>query len=430
MVNWNSSPHPISDIRDWSESGRLELRPDFQRRAVWSAAARTMLMDTILRGIPMPKIFLATTIRDESTYRMVIDGQQRISAILDFLRDRFSLDDPFKGPEKGKRFSDFSSELKNKFLSYKIDFNEALNASDQEIREVYSRVNKYTFALTKQELRKADFPGEFLDLSEELSVIPFFDVAGVFTATNRRRYADVEYLSELLAAILEGIQDKKATLDEFYIKYSKWSKKKKKGTKDNFKITISEIQTLFDKGLDISKTRFRQKADFYTLFLALFEFSTKTGKEERDLQNLREDLKLLDYYIRPESSLEICREYAIKCVSQANSASSRRWRHRFIRAVLSGTYGQGELDPYCGVLYYQVMEHDDAGGYCPSPVFECDGCQGEISGDFTDCVISWLAAEKTFQISNAGWAHRTCAESHSNLRFLERSSNHDQPDLF
>ena len=37
MVSWNSSPHPISDIRDWSEANRLELQPDFQRREVWSA---------------------------------------------------------------------------------------------------------------------------------------------------------------------------------------------------------------------------------------------------------------------------------------------------------------------------------------------------------------------------------------------------------
>ena len=53
MVHWNSSPHPISDIRDWSEAGRLELRPDFQRRGVWSSPARIMLMDTILRDVPI-----------------------------------------------------------------------------------------------------------------------------------------------------------------------------------------------------------------------------------------------------------------------------------------------------------------------------------------------------------------------------------------
>ena len=136
MVRWNSSPHPISDIRDWSEAGRLELRPDFQRREVWSAPARVMLMDTILRNVPMPKIFLANSIRDGRTYRVVIDGQQRISAILDFLRDGFPLHEPYIGDERGKIFSELHEDTQDHFLSYQIDFNEAQNPSDEEVREV------------------------------------------------------------------------------------------------------------------------------------------------------------------------------------------------------------------------------------------------------------------------------------------------------
>ena len=126
MVHWNSSPHPISDIRDWSEAERLELRPDFQRKSVWSSSARIMLMDTILKDVPMPKIFLANSIKDDRTYRVVIDGQQRISAILDFLKDRFALETPYIGSESGKVFSQLSRPTKDRFLSYQIDFNEPI----------------------------------------------------------------------------------------------------------------------------------------------------------------------------------------------------------------------------------------------------------------------------------------------------------------
>ena len=216
MVDWNSSPHPISDIQDWSRAGRLELRPDFQRRGVWSEPARIMLMDTILRGIPMPKIFLANTIQDDNTYRLVIDGQQRLKAILDFLRDKFSLDDPYNGKEKGKKFSELDQETQHSFLSYRIDFNEAQKPAEDELREVYSRVNKYTVPLNKQELRRADFPGDFLELSENLAENEYFDQAKIFTPANRRRYLDVEYVSELLAAMIDGIQDKKVALDNLY----------------------------------------------------------------------------------------------------------------------------------------------------------------------------------------------------------------------
>ncbi len=216
MVHWISSPHPISDIRDWSKANRLELQPDFQRRAVWSASARIMLMDTILRRIPMPKIFLANTVRDGSTYRVVIDGQQRISAILDFLRDGFALNHPFTGKNKGKTFSELDPETQDSFLSYQIDFNEAVKPTDEQVRKVYARVNKYTVPLTKQELRRADFPGDFLKVSEELAVNDYFDEIGIFTPATRRKYGDVEYVSELLAAMIGGIQNKKTSLDDFY----------------------------------------------------------------------------------------------------------------------------------------------------------------------------------------------------------------------
>ena len=86
--------------------------------------------------------FLANTILDGKTYRVVIDGQQRITAILDFLRDAFSLDSPYTGDEKGTRFSELDQDAQERFLSYQIDFNESINPSDEEVREVYARVNK------------------------------------------------------------------------------------------------------------------------------------------------------------------------------------------------------------------------------------------------------------------------------------------------
>ena len=102
MPGWNQTTHPISDIRDWRNANRLELQPSYQRRNVWSATSKVMLIDTILKNLPIPKIFLATTLKNERSYRVVIDGQQRISAILEFLNDGFSLDPPYRGVAAGK----------------------------------------------------------------------------------------------------------------------------------------------------------------------------------------------------------------------------------------------------------------------------------------------------------------------------------------
>ena len=418
MVRWNSSPHPISDIRDWSEAQRLELQPDFQRRTVWSATARIMLMDTILRGVPMPKIFLANTIRNGSTYRIVIDGQQRITAILDFLRDAFSLEEPYTGDKKGKRFSELDQETQDRFLSYQIDFNEAVNPSEAEAREVYARVNKYTVPLTKQELRKADFPGDFLNVSEELAVNDYFDTIGIFTPANRRRYVDVEYVSELLAAMIDRIQDEQATLDSLYMKYSKWDKGHKKEIEERFSGVLREFRLIFNDSFDISKTRFCQKADFYTLFLVIDEFTSKGQTiEQKEIEPLQDDLKMLHKNIRPESDVEICSEYAIKCVSQANSVSSRRWRHRFLRPILAGTYVGGVPDSDGSRVFYGLKEglsKDD---------FKCQVCGKESLRDSADRLLAWSQSVAVNQIANAVWIHRSCVENQADWLVLERPND-------
>lgn len=390
-------------------------------------------MDTVLRGVPMPKIFVANTIRDGNTYRVVIDGQQRISAILDFLRDGFPLEDPYTGEERARKFSEMDQEIRNRFLSYQIDFNEALNPSDEEVREVYARVNKYTVPLNKQELRRADFPGDFLNLSEEVATKDYFDVAGIFTATQRRRYLDVEYVSELLAAMIDGIQDKKDSLDGFYTKYAQWEEADRNQINDRFSAILMELSLIFDDSLPISKTRFRQRADFYTLFLVIDEFvsngQTIDGKERVLLQ---QDLSLLQDHIRPESELEICSEYAIKCVSQANSASSRRWRYYFLKAVLAGTYLGAVPSGIETEMFYRLVEGiEEINEMCPSSVTECPICDQEISEGFSECLLAWDRADSVRQTSNSRWVHRSCNGDRTGWCVLPRSYDSDvQTNLF
>ena len=173
------------------------------------------------------------------------------------------------------------------------------------MREVYARVNKYTVPLNKQELRRADFPGDFLKVSEEMAVQGFFDEANIFSPSDRRQYLDVEYVSELLAALLKGIQDKQTKLDEFYIEYAEWEDEHKKATIDRFSDILKEMRLIFDSSLNIAKTRFRQKADFYTLFLVIDDFlSEGLSLEDREVGCLRKDLNILQRNIKPESQIE------------------------------------------------------------------------------------------------------------------------------
>lgn len=408
MAKWNSSPHPISDLRDWQNANRLEVRPAFQRKEVWSDAAKVMLIDTILRDVPMPKMFTWNEMVDGSTHRRVIDGQQRILAILGFLSDQFPLSPPYKGEHADKYFSELDPTVQAQILHYTIDFNEAVGFSEAEVREVYSRVNKYSMPLNRQELRKADYPGRFLDVASDLALDEFLDDCRVFTVAQRRRMGDVEFVSELLAGILEGPQDKKEDLDYFYQRYAEWPEADEERVRSEYQNAVSDIARIFSEELPLRQTRFKQKSDFYTLLLSIVELH-RQGLDlvDKPLGPLRNDIRFLNQHIAPESDIPVLSEYAIKCVSQANSASSRAWRRNFLSLFLSGTYRSrkpsgAELTRLQDIALSAKLANLDG-------LFDhCGPCGVNFEIGKTDRLLDWDPAEKVFQLSNACWRHPDC----------------------
>lgn len=336
-MQWESYTHPISDVRDWNDSHRLELRPDFQRNEVWSKAAQIMLIDTIIKGIPIPKVYIKSIIRDGNTYRVVVDGQQRLTAILKFVKNELSLKKPYIGEYQDKKFSEIPPEVQNQILRYKIDINEIFNPTDEEIRDLYSRVNKYTVQLNKQELRRADFPGDFIHLAEELSENKFFEEAKIFSVKQRRRMLDVEYIEELLTIVLKGIQDKKDYLDTVCEEYMHLDDRA--GIVDTFTGIIDDISLIFDsEKFPMKDTRFKQKSDFYSLFACILELRKDAVLNCENLKSTREILRDMCDNIGPQSDDDLYREYATRCLSDANSHTNRQWRIEFLMERLSSAY--------------------------------------------------------------------------------------------
>ena len=50
--------YPISDLYQWIKSGSLELSPDFQRGDIWHPSAQSFFIDTLVRGLPIPSIYM------------------------------------------------------------------------------------------------------------------------------------------------------------------------------------------------------------------------------------------------------------------------------------------------------------------------------------------------------------------------------------
>jgi len=248
------------------------------------------------------------------------------------------LNKPYEGEHERKKFNDLPPDVQNSILRYKIDINEIFNPTDDEIRDLYARVNKYTVQLNKQELRKADFPGDFIKVSEQLSELPFFGQAKIFTVKQRRRMLDVEFIEELLAVLIDDIQDKKDSLDNFCEKYMIIPDKDNKISR--FTEIIKDITIIFDKDIfPIEKTRFNQKADFYSLFSCINKIHKENKKIDIDkVEPVRKALKVINEKVAPHSKEEIFREYAMRCLSDANSINSRKWRGNYLYDYILQAY--------------------------------------------------------------------------------------------
>src|ERR1051326_3804601 len=80
--------YKVSDFLLWHKAGNLVLSPSFQRRPVWKKGAKSYLVDTVVRGLPMPIILLGEQKTSLQTYepkREVVDGQQRLRTVIAFL---------------------------------------------------------------------------------------------------------------------------------------------------------------------------------------------------------------------------------------------------------------------------------------------------------------------------------------------------------
>src|SRR2546423_10022391 len=83
----------VEQIQGWHAKGELELQPKFQRRDVWIDKARSYLIDTIIRGKPIPKLYMRVVAnpRTGRVVREIVDGQQRLKSVLTFLDDGFKI---------------------------------------------------------------------------------------------------------------------------------------------------------------------------------------------------------------------------------------------------------------------------------------------------------------------------------------------------
>lgn len=143
----------IVDLVSAMRNSRLTLSPYFQRNLVWRDAHKRDFIDTILKGYPFPQIFLARGPLNLDTMeasQAVVDGQQRLNSIRDFVDGKLDFE--------GKFFKELPVKQREEFLKYEvpvIDFD--LDAGDPRLKDVFHRLNRTYYSLSAIEKLASEY---------------------------------------------------------------------------------------------------------------------------------------------------------------------------------------------------------------------------------------------------------------------------------
>lgn len=337
-MEYEVSLQTIAWIKERKTSGSLEISPKFQRRAVWLEKERSSLMETILLKLPFPEVYVQVeTNQDTGTQKyIVVDGQQRINSILMFIDGEVSL--PTDSDWDDITFNQLSPEEKRSFWDYKVVVRMLRNTNDAEIRDLFQKLNTNNVVLNNQELRNAKYTGRFKETCERLADDAFFQHIGLFTPREVRRMEDIEFVSELLILVVDGIQNKKDHLEDYYANFNEDFPGESQYDLE-FKTALSLVQQLLEED---NKNLIKTKSNFYSMFGACLKYYKQTGRTsfnnsstiKRSITELLSRAKthrsqLIDEEIADHPVVEliisdnVVREYN-EAVSRAASDRSRR----------------------------------------------------------------------------------------------------------
>lgn len=164
MIKYNVRSRALIDVLNDLLAGKIILSPHFQRKLVWRLAHKIDFIKTIILGYPFPEIFLARgkiDVESMTSTTFVVDGQQRLNSIKEFVAGDFEVD--------GEKFSGLSLKEREDVLKYEmaiIDLD--LAHDDGQVIEIFKRLNRTFYALSNIEKQATEYAASEFMLTAKL----------------------------------------------------------------------------------------------------------------------------------------------------------------------------------------------------------------------------------------------------------------------
>lgn len=266
----------IADVYQFIDEGKLILRPDFQRKFVWTHEHQEAFIDTVLKGLPFPEIYVCegeVDVQRLRTTRLVIDGQQRLTTIRNYIEGKDE-NRSIKIPP----YQSLTHEQKQEFLSYQIVMRDLGRVDEEMTREIFRRINLTKFKLDDVEIHNAVYDGEFIQAAKFILENIELEQYGVLRESEFTRMADLHFILLVMATIENGgyfaqdreVEPKVAGFNETY------------PSKDHMiSLLIKTFAVIKDLDLPVDSMWFR-KSNFFTMVV---EIAAHLADLPADLKN-------------------------------------------------------------------------------------------------------------------------------------------------
>lgn len=155
LIRVDTSTMSLRQVYDMVNEGEINLSPDFQRNVVWDNRRKSRLIESILLRIPLPVFYFSS---DRNEILSVVDGLQRLTAIMDFMQNKLVLHDlEYLDNCEGCTYSGknrIDDRLYRRFNLTKITTNVIDSSSPTKVKyDIFRRLNTGGRPLNAQELR-------------------------------------------------------------------------------------------------------------------------------------------------------------------------------------------------------------------------------------------------------------------------------------
>lgn len=342
---------PISELCNDLRNGDMRVNKDYQRSGgLWPNNARSYFIDTILNDFPFPKVVLwqIVDLKTRRTKTEIIDGQQRLTTIRDFMDNKFKLSGVSK-KFAGMSFEDLPEEIKLGFLAYEVSLDTVVSGTKEEILEIFRRINSYTLALNKSEQRYASYQGEFKWFISDLTDLfyPFIEKYKILTEREISRMDDDDMIAELCLMYYKGITSRKTSdIDNLY--------------KDNDKefLLKTELSLIITDTFNYIKNNLREvfercnveRYNFYSLFGALM--FNKYGF--KSLDGIDDDIIRHDYFC---NNIDVATESLIRLFTAASNKEFEDLDYvDFVKASRETTHSKKNRMTRFNYIYHAINQ--------------------------------------------------------------------------